>query len=109
MAEVTLTINGRAFQLACDDGQEDHVRRLGEAVDSKVRQMAEQVGAVGEPRLLLMASLLLADELNDARQGQPAAQAGAQALSGGAEAEAAEALERAAARVEDIAARLEES
>ena len=109
MAEVNVDINGRRYQLACDDGQEDHVRRLGSYVDGKVRQMADQVGQVGEPRLLLMASLLIADELQEARQSGGSNGGGAAASAGNGEDKAAEALENVAARLHDIAARLEAS
>jgi cell division protein ZapA len=113
MGQVSVDINGRRFQVACDDGQEDHVRELGAYVDGKVRQIAEQVGQVGDPRLLLMASLLITDELYELRQGggDAAASVGA-GMTGGASAveeRAAQVLEGTADRLQDIAARLEAS
>jgi cell division protein ZapA len=107
MGQVALDINGRRFHVACDDGQEEHVRELAAYVDGKVRRMAEEIGQVGEPRLLVMASLLIADELYEARnaagQGPPKNAPTASAV----EERAAEALEGAAERLQDIAARLE--
>jgi cell division protein ZapA len=66
MANVTLTIGGREFMLACADGEEAHVTRLAQMIDEKL----VQAGVVGqtEPRMLLFASLMLADELHELRQ-----------------------------------------
>ena len=63
MAQVDVTINGRDYQIACDDGQEDHLVQLGEYVDRRVKELATTVGQVGDSRLLVMVSLLIADEL----------------------------------------------
>lgn len=66
MAHVTVTINGRQYQVACDDGQEAHLARLGNYVDNRVQELVAAVGQAGDARLLVMVSLLLADELSDA-------------------------------------------
>jgi cell division protein ZapA len=66
VAQVTLKINDRSYEMTCDDGQEDHLRKLAAHVDDRMRQLAGSVGQVGEARLLIMASLLIADELYDA-------------------------------------------
>ena len=65
MAQINVTVNGRSYMVGCDDGQERHVGNLAEYVDKRVRELAESVGQVGEGRLLLLATLLLADELSD--------------------------------------------
>jgi len=113
MGQVAVDINGRRFQVACDDGQEDHVRELGAYIDGKVKQVADQVGQVGDPRLLLMASLLITDELYELRQGGAGAgQSGGAGMAGGASAveeRAAQMIESTADRLQDIAARLEAS
>jgi cell division protein ZapA len=113
VAELALTINGRSYTVACDDGQEDHLRRLAGHIDQRVCELAETVGQVGEPRLLVMASLLIADELSEAyaqiaeleigRSAGDSAAADAEAENG-----AAEALESCAGRLEALAARLEQ-
>jgi cell division protein ZapA len=103
VARVALDINGRRYEMACDDGQEAHLQKLAEYVDQRVRELAASVGQVGESRLLLMANLLIADELHEARRHQ----APAQGREG--DAEAAESLEDVAGRLERIAARLEAS
>jgi cell division protein ZapA len=65
MAQVNITINGRKYQVACDDGQEAHLTRLGDYVDKRLNELVAAVGQVGDSRLLVMVSLLLADELLD--------------------------------------------
>ena len=66
MAQVTVTINGRNYEIACDNGQESHLTRLAESVNKRVDGLVGNLGQVGDTRLLLMASLLLADELSEA-------------------------------------------
>ena len=66
MAEVSLEINSRKYQISCDDGQEEHVGRLGNYVDNRVKELVASVGQVGDANLLVMVSLLIADELSEA-------------------------------------------
>jgi cell division protein ZapA len=66
MAQVAVTINGRKYQIACDDGQEAHLARLGDYVDKRIHELVAAVGQIGDVHLLVMASLLVADELSDA-------------------------------------------
>lgn len=66
MPQVTVQINGRAYPIACDEGQEAHLARLGNYIDNRVQELVAAVGQVGDARLLVMVSLLLADELSDA-------------------------------------------
>jgi len=68
MGSVQVTINGRAYSVACDDGQEAHVTRLGSYLEQKVGQLVKGVGQVGDARLLVMASLMITDELVDTDQ-----------------------------------------
>jgi cell division protein ZapA len=65
MAQIQVTINGRSYAVACDDGQEAHVGRLARYIEQKVDGLVHSVGQVGDARLLLMASLVIADELAD--------------------------------------------
>ena len=108
MAQVSLTVNGRPFAITCDDGQEARIRRLGEYVDAKVAEFVRSIGQVGEARLLLLAALVIADELAKAtealgeeRSGVPDAEASA-AIDA-----AAKGIQSLARRVEAIAERLE--
>ena len=75
MARVTLQINGRPFELGCEDGGESHLRALGAEVDAKVRQVAPGATGAGEARLILMAALLVADDLRNVRSDLMAAEA----------------------------------
>ncbi|RPH18578.1 MAG: cell division protein ZapA [Alphaproteobacteria bacterium TMED89] len=67
MGQVRITLNGRGYDIACDDGQEEHVMRLANAMSERVNQLVAANGQVGEARLLLMAGLLLADDLHSVR------------------------------------------
>lgn len=68
MKQVSITINGRDYDIACEEGQEDHLRRLAGYVDRRVAELVTSVGQIGDTRLLVLASLLIADELHDARE-----------------------------------------
>ena len=65
MARVTVTINGRKYDISCDNGEESHLTRLAEYVNRRVDELVTKVGQVGDARLLVMASLLIADELSE--------------------------------------------
>lgn len=67
MGQVSLGINGRQYEVQCDDGQESHLYQLADYVNGKVGELVSGAGQVGEARLLLMASLLIADELMEAK------------------------------------------
>ncbi|MDP1914011.1 cell division protein ZapA [Brevundimonas sp.] len=100
MATVTVEINGRPYAVGCADGQEERVHILAKQFDGHVRQVAGEVGHVGDIRLFLMAGLMLADELHEVRLGNPGASALAAAATGDG---VAEALNAVAARLEKIA------
>lgn len=95
MSNVTLQIGGRAYTVACAEGEEAHIQALGGMIADKVRTMG--AAAQSEPRQLLFAALLLADELHEARA----------ALAAAAPDRHAPALEALAARLEIIATHLE--
>ncbi len=103
MAIVKVTVNGQDYQVACEEGQETHLENLADYVDKRVAQLADDIGQVGEARLILMASLTIADELSDAIDEVDAVRSGDPAVA----AEANASLESFANRIEDIAARLE--
>jgi len=105
MGAVTVEVNGRAYPVGCEDGQERHVEQLARQFDDQVQEVAAQVGQVGELRLFLMAALLTADELQEARQRLARAEARlAQVDRQGVNAEgrAAQALDAAAQRIEAL-------
>lgn len=63
MAEVEISVGGRAYSIACRDGGEDHLRTIATHVDRKAAEARAAVGDVNEARQLLFAALLLADEI----------------------------------------------
>ena len=65
MANVTLTINKRNYDISCDNGEEVQLTRLGEYVNRRIDELVAKVGQVGDARLLVMVCLLLADELSE--------------------------------------------
>ncbi len=68
MGNVSLTVNGRAYAISCDDGQERRVMELGHFIDKRLREIARGAGAVSEQHLMVLTSLLMADELFDAKE-----------------------------------------
>jgi cell division protein ZapA len=65
---VTVTINGRSFRMACDEGQESHLQNLAKSVDAKISLLRGAFGDIGEQRVTVMAAIMLADELHEASQ-----------------------------------------
>ena len=63
MSQVNVTINGRQFRMACEDGQEDHLRQLAKDLDERIVALRGQFGEIGDARLTVMAALMVADEL----------------------------------------------
>jgi cell division protein ZapA len=108
MGEVSVRVNGRAYPVGCEDGQEQHVMRLARLFDEHVSQVARDVGQLGETRLFLLGALLLADELAETRGRLASASADlgkVQTQAEGGERRAVAALEAAAAKIEAMAAR----
>ena len=66
MSHVNVTIHGRQYRMACEDGQEDHLRYLAKDLDQRVEQLKANFGAIGDMRLIVMAALTVADELSEA-------------------------------------------
>jgi cell division protein ZapA len=63
MAQVAMTIAGRVYRVACDEGEEAHLGELARVVDGKIAGMREKFGEMGDQRLTVMAAVTLADEL----------------------------------------------
>ena len=68
MAEVRIRINGRDYDIACDDGQEGRVQELGQVIDTTFKDIAKAGAATNEAHLFVLTSLVLADEVYDLRQ-----------------------------------------
>lgn len=116
MGQVTVKVNGRDFALSCADGQEPRIRRLAQYVDAKIGEFTKAIGQVGEARLILLAALVIADELSDANEalqqersrGRSGGGPGDEPSEGAAQG-AASGIRSAATRIEAIAARIETS
>jgi cell division protein ZapA len=107
MPQVTITINGHPHAVQCDPGEEHRIRDLARLVEAKVVGFADQFARAGEARILVLAALMLADELTEAtdnlrRQGARAADAADDPL-------LADGIDRLARRIEAVASRLETS
>ena len=101
MSNVALMIGGREFSVASAPGEEQRVAALGRMIDAKLTEAGAHT-ASSESRMLLVASLLLADELHDLRNAASAATGTSQ------DSVSTDALDRIAERLENIAARLED-
>jgi len=65
MSQISVTINGRQFRMACEDGQEDHLTELARQLDSRIAGLRSKFGEIGDTRLTVMAALTIADELGE--------------------------------------------
>jgi len=68
VSHVNVTINGRQYRMACEEGQETRLLRLAEMLESRVTDLRGKFGEIGDQRLTVMASLTIADELQDAER-----------------------------------------
>ncbi len=68
MGQVSVTLNGRTYRLECGEGEEAHLIELSEYLSSHIETMKFKFGQVGDDRLILMAALMVADELTEARR-----------------------------------------
>ena len=120
MGKVSLNINGRAYALGCEDGEEERLMRLGQALDARIATMADQFGQIGDLRLMVMAGITLIDEMDEITSNVDAeverrigrlqsenVRLGEERES--TEAQAAQSLIKAAERIESLAARLRDA
>ena len=68
MSQVSVTINGRQFRMACEDGQEGHLMNLARELDNRINNLRAKFGEIGDTRLTVMAAITVADELSEAGQ-----------------------------------------
>ena len=99
MGQVTVNLNGHHYTIGCADGDEGRLRVLAEDLDKRMNSLVGAVGQVGDARLLVMLSLLLLDEMEEARGGSSDASRTDEA--------SAAAIESLAARMETLAEKLE--
>ena len=119
MSQVNVTINGRQFRMACEDGQEDHVSDLARDLDARIGHLRAKFGEIGDTRLTVMAALTVADELAEMGQRirrleqELAALQDARVVAADrsktAQAAVAAALAAAAERIENVTRKLDQS
>ena len=112
MPQVVVTIAGKTYRMACDEGQEQHLEALAERFDRTMRQLRDAFGTIGDQRLTVMTGIMVMDELVDAEAKVKALTAKLEdakgdGAEGGTDEEAtAEAIRRAAERIEALAGKL---
>lgn len=112
MSNVTLSIGGRNFVVSATDGEESHIEMLGRMIDERARRIGAQTQS--EPRMLLFAALVMADELHEAHKAAPppAPAPAPEPIAiepAGPSPEMIARVEALAARVEKLAAHLEQT
>jgi cell division protein ZapA len=65
MAQITVTIDGKAYRMACEEGQEDHLTKLADKLDRYVGHLKGQFGEIGDLRITVMAGIMIMDELSE--------------------------------------------
>jgi cell division protein ZapA len=113
MAQVSVTINGRTFRMACDDGEEDRLTGLARRFDAAISQLRGSFGEIGDQRLTVMAGIMMTDQLSEAERRLKLAQSEVETLttsrdsvlsrSDEVEHDVAHRLEAAATRIEALA------
>jgi len=68
MAQVSVTIDGKAYRMACDEGQEEHLIGLAERFDRYVSHLKDSFGEIGDQRLTVMAGIMVMDELSEVQK-----------------------------------------
>jgi cell division protein ZapA len=113
MPQVTVTIAGKAYRIACADGEEQHLEGLAASYDAKIEDMRVAFGEIGDMRLHVMAAITLADEMHETKRRMAAleaelaelrrfASAGDQRMQA-VEERLADGILRAAERIEELA------
>lgn len=113
MPQVNVTIAGKAYRMACGDGEEAHLEGLANLYDGKIDEMRQAFGEIGDMRLHVMAALMVADEVSELKERVATLESMLAAVRGDAgsadqrlgevEERAAEALVTAAERIESVA------
>jgi len=117
MAQVNVTIAGRTYRMACDDGQEEHLLGLADRLNRTIEDLRRSFGEIGDQRLTVMAAITMTDQLSEAQRQIARLEAEIRALhdrgsaesqrSEAAEAGIARAISNAAQRIARAAARLD--
>jgi len=67
MSHINVTINGRQYRMACEEGQEARLLKLSESLETRIESLRGKFGEIGDARLTVMAALTVCDELLDAQ------------------------------------------
>jgi cell division protein ZapA len=105
MAHISVTIDGRKYRLACNEGEEARLEQLAGMVDDKIGELRREFGEIGDQRLVVMVALTFADEFAEAREAVEAARERARADAARSEAIAVT-LDGLGVRIEELAERL---
>ncbi len=106
MPMVEITVNGRRHSVQCGEGEEARVRGLAQYIDRKITELAVDGAKVGDARLMLLASLMVADELSDAYDKIQELEAGSTIMDSPPTVSGSEHERRAAALIEQVAEQL---
>jgi cell division protein ZapA len=68
MGQVNVTINGKHYRMACDDGEEAHLAGLAERLNTSIEALRERFGEIGDQRLTVMAAITFADQAAEAQR-----------------------------------------
>ncbi|MBN9025020.1 MULTISPECIES: cell division protein ZapA [Kaistia] len=68
MPQVNVTINGKTYRMACDDGQEAHLEGLADRLNEIIGQLRQSFGEIGDQRLTVMAAITMGDDLAEAHR-----------------------------------------
>lgn len=110
MAQVTVSIAGRSYRMACADGEESHLQGLARKIDETIENFRGSFGEIGDQRLLVMAAVAVADELSEANRKIAALKQDVESLTGECErmeAERSEWADTVATALESAAERME--
>ncbi|MCX5580151.1 cell division protein ZapA [Kaistia terrae] len=116
MPQVNVTINGKTYRMACDDGQEAHLEGLADRLNEIIGQLRQSFGEIGDQRLTVMAAITMGDDLAESRRRIGLLEAELAAINDTkaavisryeeSEAGVARAIEQAAGRLESLAEKL---
>ncbi len=107
MAQVDIRVNGREYRVTCEDGHEDRLQRLAAYFDKYVTQLSEDLGQIGDSRLMLLSALTVCDELFEARERVGDLETATDKLDKETAGAASRAIEAATKRVNEIVERLQ--
>ncbi|MEZ5839283.1 MAG: cell division protein ZapA [Hyphomicrobiales bacterium] len=116
MAQVNVTINGRVYRMACNDGEEDHLTGLADKFNRYIDELRGAFGEIGDMRLTVMAGIMVTDELNELQRRMRGFEAEVASLRESrdavlerfesTEASVADTIERTAERIEQLSSKL---